>query len=79
MAQQPQQQPTLERTKNVPIDTPYGLGNLLLPVMLFYHPSMKGLAEKITLEVEKKKLQSSEMSVSSPQVLLILIIPKICN
>ena len=42
-------------TKSVPIDSPYDLGNLLLPVMLFYHPSMKSLAENIHLQVERRK------------------------
>ena len=54
---------TLERSKSVQMDSPYGLGNLLLPVMLFYHPSMKSLAEKIASEVERRKQEDTEISV----------------
>ena len=53
----------LERSKSVPIDAPYGLGNLLLPVMLFYHPSMKSLAENIVLQVQKRKMEDEHISV----------------
>ena len=54
---------SLERSKSVPIDSPYGLGNLLLPVMLFYHPSMKSLVENIHLQVERRKMEDVNISV----------------
>ena len=56
-------QVSLERSKSVPMDSPYGLGNLLMPVMLFYHPSMEDLANKITSEVENRKLKDKTISV----------------
>ena len=42
---------TLERSKSVQMDAPYSLGNLI-PVLLFYHPTMKSLAERITERVQ---------------------------
>lgn len=60
----------LNRTKSVPMEASYGLGNLLLPVMLFYHPLMEELAQKIVSLVEKRKLQDSDIRVSKQSTIV---------